>query len=246
MDKQRSFSFKPTRFLVFSFTISFSLIFLTFFSTWVIKANPAFRQETQLHFNHPSLNLTAQSLTSFTRNFSNEILVGAHFRKPVNTSEKEPTKVPHAVNGNLTGFSSVIGVNNSISTATHFKRSENATGFARDSVFRGRMRKENESEVTDKEIQRVEDVFGNSASTQELAFDHSVVKTQVSISVQEKSNRRVCDVTKGRWVYDESYPLYTNFSCPFIDEGFNCEANGRSDQDYMKWRWEPQDCDIPR
>lgn len=154
--------------------------------------------------------------------------------------------MPHAVNGNLTGFSSVIGVNNSISTATHFKRSENATGFARDSVFRGRMRKENESEVTDKEIQRVEDVFGNSASTQELAFDHSVVKTQVSISVQEKSNRRVCDVTKGRWVYDESYPLYTNFSCPFIDEGFNCEANGRSDQDYMKWRWEPQDCDIPR
>ena len=185
--------------------------------------------------------LNAQSLT---RSFSNEISVGAHFRKPVNTSEKEPTKVPHAVNGNLTGFSaisSVIGVNNSISTATHFKRSENATGFA----FRGRMRKENESEVTDKEIQRVEDVIGNSASTQDLAFDLSIVKTEVSTSVQEKSNR-VCDVTKGRWVYDESYPLYTNFSCPFIDEGFNCQANGRSDQDYMKWRWEPQDCDIPR
>ncbi|KAM7526986.1 hypothetical protein LguiB_030396 [Lonicera macranthoides] len=150
------------------------------------RAEPTFHQETQLRFNQSSLSLTAQSLTGFTRNFSNEILVGAHLRKPVNTSEKEPTKVPHAVNGNLTGFSaisSVIGVNNSISTATNSKRSENAT---RDSIFRGRMRKENESEVTDKEIQRVEDVIGNSPSKQELAFDHSIVKTEVSTSVQEK------------------------------------------------------------
>ncbi|GFQ01561.1 protein trichome birefringence-like 6 [Phtheirospermum japonicum] len=30
------------------------------------------------------------------------------------------------------------------------------------------------------------------------------------------------------------------------DEGFNCQSNGRLDKDYMKWRWQPQDCDIPR
>ncbi|KAI3685648.1 hypothetical protein L6452_34903 [Arctium lappa] len=30
------------------------------------------------------------------------------------------------------------------------------------------------------------------------------------------------------------------------DEAFNCEANGRLDKDYMKWRWKPEDCDIPR
>ncbi|OMO82121.1 Six-bladed beta-propeller, TolB-like protein [Corchorus olitorius] len=55
-----------------------------------------------------------------------------------------------------------------------------------------------------------------------------------------------CDLTKGKWVYDESYPLYTNASCPFIDEGFNCDSNGRRDRNYMKWRWQPQDCDFPR
>ncbi|BFG43436.1 hypothetical protein CerSpe_297100 [Prunus speciosa] len=78
-------------------------------------------------------------------------------------------------------------------------------------------------------------------------------KTQVSSSeeVQAEDKKIIikggCDFsTRGRWVYDKSYPLYTNRSCPFIFEGFDCQGNGRSDQDYMRWRWQPQDCDIPR
>lgn len=55
-----------------------------------------------------------------------------------------------------------------------------------------------------------------------------------------------CDVLKGKWVFDETYPLYSNASCPYIDEGFNCQTNGRLDNDYMKWRWQPDHCDIPR
>ena len=55
-----------------------------------------------------------------------------------------------------------------------------------------------------------------------------------------------CDLFNGTWVFDDSYPLYTNHSCFFIDDGFNCEANGRPDRDYMKWRWKPNGCDIPR
>lgn len=69
--------------------------------------------------------------------------------------------------------------------------------------------------------------------------------SSIQISVEDKS-RVDCDVTKGRWVFDESYPLYTNATCPFIDEGFSCESNGRLDKGYMKWRWQPQDCSIPR
>ncbi|KAB5527366.1 hypothetical protein DKX38_021213 [Salix brachista] len=61
--------------------------------------------------------------------------------------------------------------------------------------------------------------------------------------IKEKGMRE-CDITKGRWVYDESYPLYS--SCPFMDEGFDCVGNGRLDKYYMKWRWQPQDCNIPR
>ncbi|KAM2632061.1 hypothetical protein TB1_030755 [Malus domestica] len=57
-----------------------------------------------------------------------------------------------------------------------------------------------------------------------------------------------CDYsTKGRWITDNnSYPLYTYRSCPFIEKGFNCEGNGRLDTDFMKWRWQPEDCGIPR
>lgn len=55
-----------------------------------------------------------------------------------------------------------------------------------------------------------------------------------------------CDLYDGSWVFDETYPLYTSDSCPFIDEGFNCGANGRMDQRYMKWRWQPKHCNIPR
>ncbi|XP_002972384.2 protein trichome birefringence-like 11 [Selaginella moellendorffii] len=43
--------------------------------------------------------------------------------------------------------------------------------------------------------------------------------------------------TRGRWIYDDSYPLYESRSCPFIDDGFRCSENGRPDLGYLKWRW---------
>ena len=63
--------------------------------------------------------------------------------------------------------------------------------------------------------------------------------------VEEKRTRK-CNVARGKWVYDESYPSYTNGSCPSIDEISDCVGNGRLDKGYMKLRWQPQDCDIPR
>lgn len=61
-----------------------------------------------------------------------------------------------------------------------------------------------------------------------------------------QSNVAQCDVSDGSWVFDESYPLYESNSCPFIDEGFSCQANGRMDQSYMKMRWQPKHCNVPR
>ncbi|TVU47316.1 hypothetical protein EJB05_06911 [Eragrostis curvula] len=61
-----------------------------------------------------------------------------------------------------------------------------------------------------------------------------------------RSDAPHCDVYDGSWVSDESYPLYRSNECPFIDEGFSCEANGRKDQRYMKWRWQPKRCNVPR
>lgn len=55
-----------------------------------------------------------------------------------------------------------------------------------------------------------------------------------------------CDVFDGSWVFDDGYPLYNASECPFVEQGFNCLANGRMDDDYLKWRWKPKDCKIPR
>ncbi|XP_021771662.1 protein trichome berefringence-like 7 [Chenopodium quinoa] len=55
-----------------------------------------------------------------------------------------------------------------------------------------------------------------------------------------------CNLFDGKWVPDDSYPLYNASDCPFAEVGFNCLANGRRDSDYMKWRWKPKDCDLPR
>ncbi|TYI51014.1 hypothetical protein E1A91_D12G144600v1 [Gossypium mustelinum] len=232
MEKQRSFSLKSTRFLVFSFAISSSLIFLVFLFTWVIKSNPAIHRETHFQFNKPLFNhkpITIESLSRFSSN------------------------------------GSVQSVNHS----THFLKPENESGSVKFSVFKQIQRQESEGEVVedgdgDGEIEDVEEDTPAPTMEEDIEVDdklellkeHKEVKmTKVSSADEfkaqgdgkmEEKMMNGCDVTKGKWVYDESYPLYTNGSCPFIDEGFNCGTNGRQDRDYMKWKWQPQDCDFPR
>ncbi|KAM7278212.1 hypothetical protein ACFE04_005346 [Oxalis oulophora] len=55
-----------------------------------------------------------------------------------------------------------------------------------------------------------------------------------------------CDLSQGKWVYDTTYPLYNPNSCPFIDAEFNCQSNGRYDQDYEKYKWHPFGCELSR
>ncbi|KAI9125237.1 hypothetical protein K1719_003853 [Acacia pycnantha] len=54
-----------------------------------------------------------------------------------------------------------------------------------------------------------------------------------------------CNIFDGKWVRDDSKPYYPMGSCPHIDRDFNCHINGRPDSDYVKWKWQPNDCDIP-
>ena len=55
-----------------------------------------------------------------------------------------------------------------------------------------------------------------------------------------------CDYSDGKWVWDETYPLYDSKDCLFVGGGFSCAENGRPDQNYTKWRWQPNKCDFPR
>ncbi|OMP05826.1 hypothetical protein CCACVL1_01820 [Corchorus capsularis] len=55
-----------------------------------------------------------------------------------------------------------------------------------------------------------------------------------------------CRMFDGKWVRDDSYPLYVSGSCPHIGESFNCFLNGRPDREYEKYRWQPDGCNLPR
>ncbi|KAJ4778102.1 Protein trichome birefringence [Rhynchospora pubera] len=55
-----------------------------------------------------------------------------------------------------------------------------------------------------------------------------------------------CDWLDGEWIWDEKYPLYNSKDCPFLDSGFRCSENGRTDDLYSHWRWQPKHCDLPR
>lgn len=56
-----------------------------------------------------------------------------------------------------------------------------------------------------------------------------------------------CNIFEGKWVYDpEQSPLYDSAKCPFLSERVSCQRNGRPDKEYERWRWEANDCKIPR
>nr|XP_017243677.1 PREDICTED: protein trichome birefringence-like 5 isoform X2 [Daucus carota subsp. sativus] len=56
-----------------------------------------------------------------------------------------------------------------------------------------------------------------------------------------------CNLYVGSWIKDEeNYPIYKPGTCPYVDRAYDCQTNGRKDVEYMKWRWKPDGCNIPR
>nr|XP_010921533.1 protein trichome birefringence-like 33 isoform X2 [Elaeis guineensis] len=54
-----------------------------------------------------------------------------------------------------------------------------------------------------------------------------------------------CNVFSGRWVRDESRPLYEESDCPYIQPQLTCQKHGRPDKEYQHWRWQPNACSLP-
>lgn len=68
----------------------------------------------------------------------------------------------------------------------------------------------------------------------------------VVVVVEKGGSLEKCDIFDGRWVRDDTKPYYPAGSCPYIDRDFDCYLNKRQDDGFVKWRWQPNGCDIPR
>ncbi|KAI3991793.1 hypothetical protein MKX01_038191 [Papaver californicum] len=59
-------------------------------------------------------------------------------------------------------------------------------------------------------------------------------------------NKQKCDLFTGKWVWDEeNAPYYTNETCSAIHEQQNCMKYGKPNLDFTKWRWKPDECELP-
>ncbi|KAE8022148.1 hypothetical protein FH972_007978 [Carpinus fangiana] len=55
-----------------------------------------------------------------------------------------------------------------------------------------------------------------------------------------------CNIFRGKWLQHHNIaPYYTNATCREIFDQQNCMKFGRPDTEFLKWRWKPDECELP-
>ncbi|KAL2335316.1 hypothetical protein Fmac_016529 [Flemingia macrophylla] len=75
-------------------------------------------------------------------------------------------------------------------------------------------------------------------------LDHDL-KEPAIILPPTNVKKKKCDIFSGEWVPNPEAPYYTNTTCREIHEHQNCMKFGRTDTDFLKWRWKPYGCELP-
>ncbi|XP_021858138.1 protein trichome birefringence [Spinacia oleracea] len=86
----------------------------------------------------------------------------------------------------------------------------------------------------------------NNINNVSLSSNYTKISPRETVGDELYESMLHCDLFDGKWVKDDSYPLYLPGSCPHIDEPFNCFLNGRPDNTYERYKWQPHGCNIPR
>ncbi|XP_076914028.1 protein trichome birefringence-like 34 [Bidens hawaiensis] len=74
----------------------------------------------------------------------------------------------------------------------------------------------------------------------------SMIPVMVDVTFSGSSHSE-CNLFSGKWVFDnKSYPLYKEKECKFMSDQLACNKFGREDLSYQYWRWQPNQCDLPR
>ncbi|XP_043716676.1 protein trichome birefringence-like 19 [Telopea speciosissima] len=95
----------------------------------------------------------------------------------------------------------------------------------------------------------------NSSSSKKLSSSSAMPPSSSSSSggdgaskglTSSSSSSRECDIFSGEWIPNPEAPYYTNLSCRWaIHEHQNCMKYGRPDLGFTKWRWKPDECELP-
>ncbi|GKD52068.1 trichome birefringence-like protein 14 [Tanacetum coccineum] len=118
-----------------------------------------------------------------------------------------------------------------ISTTAH----ENTTDVVKESV--PSQVSQNHSDSKPPKQQIVEPVAPNK-------LDAPVEREGDSVSMSNVENQD-CNYGKGRWVKDDSRPLYSGFGCKqWLSGMWACRLTQRTDFGYEKLKWQPKDCKM--
>ncbi|XP_027338153.1 protein trichome birefringence-like 21 [Abrus precatorius] len=76
-----------------------------------------------------------------------------------------------------------------------------------------------------------------------ISLNESYYEIYAGSLVSTESMR--CDIFSGNWVPYSKKPYYNNETCPFITDKQNCFMHGRPDREFLRWRWKPDECELP-
>ncbi|KAI3876471.1 hypothetical protein MKX03_030288, partial [Papaver bracteatum] len=86
--------------------------------------------------------------------------------------------------------------------------------------------------------------LGNYTNTTAIDSTGNATDTTTIATANEEQE---CDIFDGQWVLrEDKKPYYPEGSCPYIDKDFDCYRNKRPDNDFLKWQWQPKNCNVLR
>ncbi|KAF8403923.1 hypothetical protein HHK36_012029 [Tetracentron sinense] len=243
--------------MAFAYGFMFAFVVLTVFLVFSPSANSSSPWFTNIFTSNSNSNSNSSSSSdsSYRSQFSSDS--NLNFSRSQNTTLQIPGQIDERSSGknqsDITVTSpdkgGVLKANQTMITAPHTPV-RNQTVSASPQSFNG-VKKDSEKHGGVKNGTKK----GVAEKTKESNFPASPSKwdngtSENSSAKQGKENLlgslMQCNIFYGRWVRDDSYPLYPPGSCSHIDEPFDCFLNGRPDGDYQKLRWQPKGCNIPR
>ncbi|KAK2366134.1 hypothetical protein P8452_54833 [Trifolium repens] len=64
-------------------------------------------------------------------------------------------------------------------------------------------------------------------------------------NMNNKTETKGCDIFSGNWIPYSEGPYYNNETCKWMIDEQNCMKFGRNDEEYLHWRWKPNECELP-